>query len=117
MKLFEPNKVGSRVLRHRVVMTSLARMRASEDGLIIAKSTIVSLRDRGYLGVPDLYDDGQVARWKAIANTVHAKGGIVLLQTWHGGWQSHADNEPNHGLPVATSAIANDGVVHTKDGW
>ncbi len=133
--LFEPVLVGSRKLSHRIVMAPLTRMRstvgdlpndlmveyytqrASEGGLIIAESATVSLRGRAYLGAPGIYNNQQASAWRKITAAVHAKGGKIFLQIWHGGRQSHPDNEPNHDLCIAPSAIAGEGAAHTISGW
>ncbi len=133
--LFEPTSVGPNTLAHRVVMAPLTRMRstegdlpndlmveyytqrASEGGLIIAESATVSLRGRAYLGAPGIYSDQQATAWKKITGAVHARGGKIILQIWHGGRQSHPDNEPNNELCVAPSAIAGEGLAHTLRGW
>jgi N-ethylmaleimide reductase len=47
---------------------------------------------------------------------VHAKGGVIFLQLWHVGRQSHVSLTGGV-APLAPSAIAVDDVVFTKDGW
>ncbi len=59
----------------------------------------------------------QAVAWKKVTAAVHAKGGRIFLQIWHGGRQSHPDNEPGKELPVAPSALAGEGAAHTLDGW
>uniref|UniRef100_B0T973 NADH:flavin oxidoreductase/NADH oxidase n=1 Tax=Caulobacter sp. (strain K31) TaxID=366602 RepID=B0T973_CAUSK len=134
-KLFEAVSVGPTQLDHRVVMAPLTRMRsdpgdvpndlmlryydqrASKGGLIIAEAATVSTRGRAYLGAPGIYNDEQVAAWRKITAAVHAKGGKIFLQLWHGGRQSHSDNEPNKEPPIAPSALLVEGYAHTPDGW
>ncbi len=134
-KLFEPIAVGPHVLDHRVVMAPLTRMRsspgdmpndlmveyysqrASAGGLIISEAATVSMRGRAYLGAPGIYSDEQAAAWKKITAAVHAKQGKIFLQIWHGGRQSHPDNEPGNEPTIAPSAIAGDGFAHTLGGW
>ena len=123
LKISSPVRVGPYVLKHRVVMAPLTRMRAdagdvpnelmaryygqraSEGGLIIAEATSVSPRGRAYFGAPGIYSDAQAEGWKRVTRSVHAKGAKIFLQLWHGGRQSHPDNEPGNGTPVAPSAV------------
>jgi N-ethylmaleimide reductase len=133
--LFSPIKIGPLSLSHRVVMAPLTRMRsepgdkpgklmetyyaqrASKGGFIIGEATVVSPDGNGYLGSPGLYSDDQVAGWRAITDTVHAKGGLIFLQLFHAGRQSHVDMQPNGGAPVAPSALDYEGVAYTANGW
>ncbi len=133
--LFSPVKVGSLSLGHRVVLAPLTRMRsaegdlptammvqyyeqrASEGGLLISESAAVSLRGRAYLGAPGIYSDDQIPGWKKITDVVHSKGSKIFMQIWHGGRQSHSDNEPDNAPPVGPSAIVVDAMVHTPQGW
>ena len=134
-KLFDPIEMGPHTLSHRVVMAPLTRMRsspgdmpndlmveyytqrASAGGLIISEAATVSTRGRAYLGAPGIYSDEQATAWKKITEAVHAKRGRIFLQIWHGGRQSHPDNEPGNELTIAPSAIAGDGFAHTPSGW
>lgn len=134
-KLFTPINLGPITLPHRVVMAPLTRLRseqpgdipsdmmaemygqrATDQGLIIAEATTVSILGRGYLGAPGIYTDEQVEGWKKVTNAVHAKGGRIFLQLWHVGRQSHVDMT-NGQTPVAPSAVQYEQVVVTKDGW
>src|SRR4051812_8465593 len=133
--LFSPIKIGPYTLDHRVVMAPLTRMRseagdkpgtlmqtyydqrASKGGLIIGEATVVSPDGNGYLGSPGLYSDEQIAGWRAIVDTVHAKGGRIFLQVFHAGRQSHVDMQPDGGSPVAPSALDYEGVAYTANGW
>ena len=109
-KLFTPIQIGAVALGHRVVMAPLTRsrssqpgdvpsalmkayygQRASEGGLIIGEATTVSPTARGWYGAPGLYADAQVEGWKAVTETVHAKGGKMFAQLWHTGRSSHVD--------------------------
>lgn len=133
--LFSAIKLGSQPLNHRVVMAPLTRMRAgqgdsptdlmatyygqraSKGGLIIAEATVVSPNGRGYLGAPGLYLDSQIDGWKAVVDSVHAKGGKIFLQLWHVGRVSHRDLQPGGVDPVAPSAVPFEGMVFTGTDW
>jgi N-ethylmaleimide reductase len=97
-------------------MAEMYAQRATDQGLIIAEATTVSILGRGYLGAPGIYTDEQVTGWKKVTDAVHVKGGKIFLQLWHVGRQSHV--EMTGGLtPVAPSAVQYEQVVITKDGW
>lgn len=85
-------------------------------GLLIAEATAVMKDTVAFLNGPGIYSDEHVEGWKKVTDAVHAKGGKIFLQIWHGGRASHPDL--NGGVvPVAASALAitND-EVHTAEG-
>src|SRR6201987_1577467 len=123
--LFQPLQVGPYKLAHRVAMAPLTRMRAeresfsprplnaeyygqraTEGGLIIAEASPVLSHGRGNPATPGIYSEAQIAGWRKVTDTVHAKGGIIFLQLWHVGRVSHSSFQPNGALPVAPSAVA-----------
>jgi NADPH2 dehydrogenase len=57
--------------------------RASAPGtLIITEATYISKQDSGYPNAPGIYSEAQIAAWKEIVSTVHAKGSYIFLQLW-----------------------------------
>jgi len=69
-----------------------------------------------FVSEPGIYSEAQVAGWKVVTDAVHAKGGRIVLQLWHGGRACHP--VLNDGaIPVAPSAIpiTND-EIHTPQG-
>lgn len=134
-KLYQPIQIGAIGLAHRIVQAPLTRLRsdqpgdvpsammvkyyaqrASKGGLQIAEATPVSVQGRGYLGAPGIYSDAQVEGWRKVVDAVHAKGGVIFLQLWHVGRQSHVSLTGGSG-PLAPSAVQVDDLVYTKDGW
>jgi N-ethylmaleimide reductase len=134
-KLYKPIQIGAIHLDHRIVQAPLTRLRsdqpgdvpsammikyygqrASKGGLQIAEATPVSVQGRGYLGAPGIYSDEQVAGWRKVTDAVHAKGGVILLQLWHVGRQSHVSITGGV-APLAPSAIPVEDLVFTKEGW
>jgi N-ethylmaleimide reductase len=131
--LFSALQVGALKLPNRILMAPLTRCRADQDhvptplmaeyysqrasaGLIIAEATAVMPGCSAFGADPGVHNDAQVAGWKQVTDTVHAKGGRIVLQLWHGGRACHP--LLNHGaIPVAPSAIpiTND-EVHTPQG-
>ncbi|HVJ40183.1 MAG TPA: alkene reductase [Dongiaceae bacterium] len=134
-KLFSPLKVGRYTLNHRVALAPMTRLRtiqpddipspmmasfygqrASKGGLEIVEGTSISVQARSYYGAASFYHDGQTEGWKAVADAVHAKGGVIFMQLIHGGRQSHV--EMTGGVdPVAPSVVSFEGVAVTKDGF
>lgn len=91
--------------------------RASEGGLIVSEGSYMAEGSNGYLGVPGINADQQIAGWKSITDAVHAKGGHIFLQLWHVGRVSHAEHQADGGAPVAPSAVPFEGLVFTSEGW
>jgi N-ethylmaleimide reductase len=86
-------------------------------GLIIAEATMAIEGNSAFGGrEPGIYSAVQVAAWKKVTSAVHARGGKIVLQIWHGGRACHS--LLNHGAqPVAPSPlrITND-ETHTPEG-
>ena len=133
MKLLSPLTAGALNLPNRVFMAPLTRCRADADhnptplmaeyyaqrasaGLIIAEATMVMEGNSSFWMEPGIYSDAQIKGWKAVTDAVHAKGGQIVLQLWHGGRACHP--LLNGGAqPVAPSAIPITGdEVHTPEG-
>ncbi|KAI9435547.1 hypothetical protein H4582DRAFT_1970321, partial [Lactarius indigo] len=92
--LFQPIRVGTIDLKHRIVMAPLTRYRANKDHvhgelaktyytqrsgvpgtLIITEATFIAPQAGGYPNIP-------VAAWKLITDAVHANGSHIFLQLW-----------------------------------
>jgi N-ethylmaleimide reductase len=132
--LFSPVTLGTLALPNRILMAPLTRCRADAEhvptaliaehyaqrasaGLLIAEATMVIEGNSAFGGrEPGIYSPAQVAGWRRVTEAVHAKGGRIALQLWHGGRACHS--LLNKGLqPVAPSPlpIAND-YTHTPEG-
>ncbi|MGW2403926.1 alkene reductase [Streptomyces sp. NPDC001739] len=73
-------------------------------GLIVAEGSWVSERAIGFVHVPGIYREAQIAGWRRVTDVVHALGGRIVLQLWHTGAASH----PAHlggALPAGPSAV------------
>lgn len=134
-KLFTSLKLGPYTLSHRIVMAPLTRMRtevdfipndlmvehytqrATEGGYIVSEGTVISETGHGYYGAPGIYTDEQVEGWKRVTEAVHAKGGIIFLQLFHVGRQSHTSLQPDNGLPLGASVIEHEDYVYVPEGW
>jgi N-ethylmaleimide reductase len=121
--LWQPVRVGALALPHRLAMAPMTRDRSAPDGsptdlnveyyrqrastaLIITEGTQPSADGQGYMVTPGIYTDEHVAGWARVANAVHEKGGLLVVQLMHVGRISHPDNTPHHRQPVAPSAVA-----------
>ena len=132
MNLFSPLTAGDLELANRVVMAPLTRTRSGDDGvpgaivaehyaqraglgMIITEGVYPTAESRAYPGQPGIVTDAQVEGWRAVADAVHAEGGVIVMQLMHGGRVSHTDIT---GTPriVAPSAIAIEGEVRTPRG-
>ncbi len=131
--LFEPLRVGAMEVPNRMFMAPLTRCRAEEGhvpgalmaeyytqrataGLIIAEATMAMEGNSAFYAEPGIYNEAQVAGWKAVTDAVHGAGGRIFLQIWHGGRACHPLFN-NGAQPVAPSSIAitND-ELHTPEG-
>lgn len=131
MDLFSPVQLGSLDLPNRIVMAPMTRLRAVESiptplmatyyaqrasaGLIITECTMVSPLSNGYMNCPGIYSAEQVKGWQQVTEAVRAKGGKIFLQLWHSGPIAHPALL-NGEMPVAPSAIAPVGTLHTPIG-
>ena len=134
LDLFGPATLGSIALKNRVVMAPLTRSRAPKGtgvpqdlnvtyyaqrataGLIITEATPISAMAHGYILLPGIYTDEQIAGWKKVVDAVHAEGGKIIMQLWHVGRIAHPSLLPNGSLPVAPSAIKPAGQAFTYEG-
>lgn len=132
--LFTPVQLGALSLPNRIVMAPLTRCRAdahhvptelmveyyaqrASAGLIVAEATMAVEGNSAFGGrEPGIYSPAQVAAWKKVTDAVHARGGRIALQLWHGGRACHSLLNGGR-QPVAPSAlrIEND-ETHTPEG-
>ncbi|MDD2793127.1 MAG: alkene reductase [Sediminibacterium sp.] len=132
--LFTPYELSGLTLRNRMVMAPMTRSRSDNPGnvataltatyyeqratagLIITEGTFISKKAVGFINVPGIYSDDQVAGWKLVTDAVHAKGGKIFAQIWHVGRMSHPDLH-NGELPLAPSAINPNAKAFTNNGF
>jgi N-ethylmaleimide reductase len=131
--LFSELRLGALTVPNRIFMAPLTRCRAGTEhlpnalmaeyyaqrasaGLIIAEATMVMAGNSAFWMEPGIYSAAQVEGWKLTTDAVHAAGGRIFLQLWHGGRACHP--LLNGGAqPVSASAIAITGdEVHTPEG-
>ncbi|MBP0047516.1 alkene reductase [Marinobacterium sp. AK62] len=131
--LFASGQFGAVTLKNRVLMAPLTRCRADADhvptpmmaehyaqrasaGLIIAEATMAMEGCSAFWREPGIYSEAQVAGWKKVTDAVHARGGKIFLQIWHGGRACHPLlNDGRDPVAPSAMAITND-EVHTPEG-
>jgi N-ethylmaleimide reductase len=132
-QLFTPVTLGRLQLPNRVLMASMTRRRARENGcatslmahhyaerasagLIIAEASWISPEGVGDTATPGIFRACHVEAWRAVTAAVHAAGGRIALQLSHVGRISHPLVQPGGGHPVAPSSIAAAGQIRTPAG-
>ena len=131
--LFQPLQMGNLTLPNRILMAPLTRSRAEDGhlptslmaeyyaqrasgGLIIAEATMIMVGNSAFWHEPGIYSDAQIEGWQKTTDAVHAAGGRIFLQIWHGGRACHPLLDDGQ-QPVAPSPIAiTDDEVHTPEG-
>jgi len=130
--LFRPLRLGAISLPHRIIMAPLTRMRANSEGvpgalnaeyysqrasaaLIITEATAISVQGRGIPHMPEVHTNAQIEGWRRVVDSVHAKGGRIVLQIVHNGRASHVAYMLDGSLPVGPSAIAIAGKIYMPD--
>lgn len=119
--LFTPYSMAGTPLANRIVMAPMTRSRnpdcianaltaqyyaqRASAGLIVTEGTPVTPSGQGYVGVPGIWSQAQVAGWKLVTDAVHAAGGRIFAQLWHVGRMSHSSLQPAGGAPLSASAV------------
>ena len=131
--LFSPLQLGATSAPNRIFMAPLTRCRAGDEhvptalmaeyyaqrasaGLIVAEATMAMAGNSAFWHEPGIHSAAQVAGWRLTTDAVHAAGGRIFLQIWHGGRACHPLLNDGR-QPVAPSPIAITGdEVHTPQG-
>jgi N-ethylmaleimide reductase len=130
-RLFSPARLGALDLPNRLVMPPMSRNRAGEGGvptplmaeyyaqratagLIVAEASSPNQVGYTYPDIPGVFTESQVDGWRQVTDAVHTEGGRVFLQIEHGGRIGHP--ETSGLIPLAPSAIALPGYIHTPSG-
>jgi N-ethylmaleimide reductase len=131
--LFDPLRIGNMELDNRVIMAPMTRSRADDEGiqppyaatyygqrasagLIITEATNISPMAKGYVRTPGIYTNAQIESWRAVTQTVHARGGKIFMQVFHTGRIALPDFLPGNAQPVAPSAVRAKGQNYTDEG-
>lgn len=142
LQLLSELTIGDQKLKNRVVLAPLTRARCTptEDpydmsntnpndlmaeyyeqrasaGLLITEATAISELGSGWLNAPHIRTPENVQGWKNVVDKVHKKDGIIYLQLWHMGRQSHSSFHPSTNDIVSASDIPiEEGKVKTIEG-
>ena len=131
--LFGPVEVAGMKLANRFVYAPMTRMqspygvptsevaayyarRAPHFGLLITEATYVGHPSSGSSArVPQFYGEAALAGWAAVADEVHAAGGLIVPQLWHLGVQRLEGAPPEPQAPVVSpSGLDLDGTAKGK---
>ncbi|MFE6685304.1 alkene reductase [Streptomyces sp. NPDC057743] len=130
---FDPIDLAGTPLANRIVMAPMTRNRATAEGvptpsmvayytqrasagLIITEATQTEVVGRGYPLTPGLHSAEQIAGWRRVTDSVHAAGGRIFAQLWHGGRIGHPVLLPDGLVPVGPSAVKAAGQGFTQHG-
>lgn len=132
--LLKEYQLGDLKLKNRVVMASLTRARATNQGLvptmvmaeyyaqrasaglILSEGTWVNPQSIGFINVPGIYTQEQVEGWKTVTKAVHDNDGLIFSQLGHIGAGAHPDLQ-NGELPVGPSAVNIQSQSFTPEGF
>ena len=103
-KLFEPIKIGELELKNRIIMAAMVTNFATRDGFVtdrlidyhvniakggcalnVTESSYVSLEGKRIIDGLGAYDDKLILGYRRLTDAVHAVGGKISLQIFHGG--------------------------------
>jgi NADPH2 dehydrogenase len=132
-KLFQPLKIGTMSLQHRLVMAPLTRFRADDQNvplpmvaeyyaqrasvpgtLLITEATFIAPQAAGYPNVPGIWNKDQITAWKTVTDAVHAKGSYIYLQLWALGRVANPD--VLKGMPGGPYAVRSASDIPEKEG-
>eukprot|EP00455_Lapot_gusevi_P053743 TRINITY_DN8461_c0_g1_i1.p1 TRINITY_DN8461_c0_g1~~TRINITY_DN8461_c0_g1_i1.p1 ORF type:complete len:391 (+),score=154.42 TRINITY_DN8461_c0_g1_i1:93-1265(+) len=121
LKMQTPVNLGDLKLKNRVVLSSLTRNRAigtipndylttyysqrASAGLLLTECTLIEPQGTEWPSAPGIWSRRQIAAWKRVTDAVHAAGGSIVCQLYHGGRVVHTLHNCGQ-LPVAPSAVA-----------
>jgi NADPH2 dehydrogenase len=125
-KLFEPFRIGTIELSHRIVMASMTRFRTNKDQVILpfvkdyyaqrastpgtllfSEAAVVSRLAGSITHMPEIWSDTQITAWKPVVDAVHAKGSYMFAQLVGNGRCAFAEERAKDGLDlIGPSAIA-----------
>ena len=130
--LFNPLQVGALTLPNRILLAPLTRTRAGMEhlpndlmaeyysqratgGLLITECTMVMPNTSAFVAEPGIYSQEQIEGWKKTTAAVHAKGGRIYMQIWHGGRAAHPSIN-NGQASISSTAVPIEGEINTPAG-
>lgn len=122
-RLFRSIRVGDVVLAHRIGLSPLTRLRASDDHvplemvteyynqrastpgtLLISEGTFISKADGGIPNVPGIYNERQILAWRQVTDAVHRRGSYIFCQLWVPGRTAMAGFAESEGISIYSSS-------------
>ena len=122
MKVFEPMKINHMELKNRMVVSAMVTNYCTPDGmatekyiayhehkakggwgLIITEDYAVNPTAGGFVKLPGLWEDGQIASHKVLTDRVHAAGAKIAAQIYHAGRETSSAITGEQ--PVGPSAL------------
>lgn len=119
--LFSEYKIKGKTLKNRTVVAPMVMNLCNRDGtcterftayheakakggfgMIITEDFAVMPHSMGFVGVPGLWNDGQIAGFKEFTDRIHKHGSVVIAQIYHCGRQT--TKEISGAQPWAPSA-------------
>ncbi len=124
-KLLEPIKVGSKILRNRIVMPAMENIYNNADGsvsdglidyyreraaggvglIVIQNAHIDTFASRSAYGMLSIATGHMIAGLSKLADAIHQGGAMAVIQLGHGGRQCNPDAIPPHIQHVAPSPV------------
>ena len=106
--LLKPYTYRGLTFKNRMMNAALTRCRGSADGtpgelmakyyasragfgILLSECASCSLRGNAFNHAGSLWKDEQIEGWKKVVDGVHANGGMIFMQIYHGGRQTHPD--------------------------
>lgn len=130
MKAFETFKIGKMELKNRLVVSAMVTNYCNPDGtttekyiayhehkakggwgLIITEDYVIAPKVGGFVNLPGLWDDDQIASHRELTERVHAAGGKIAAQIYHAGRETNSN--VTGGQPVGPSALREPSVQET----
>jgi len=87
----------------------------ASSGFMLTECTAIRADGNCFPGACGIWNDEQVEGWRKVIDAVHAKGGRIYLQIWHGGRAVHPDHIGG-AETISSSAVAINETVHTQNG-
>ena len=128
-KLLAAEKLGSTVLKNRIVLAPMTRCRAignvpnalmatyyqqrSGAGLMVTEGTAPSPNGLGYARIPGIFSKEQIDGWKKTTTAVHSNAGKIFVQLMHTGRISSELNMPKGAQILAPSPVKANGQMWT----
>lgn len=131
--LFDPLKLGTLLLKNRIIMAPMTRGRADDAGvlpemtadyyaqrasagLIVTEAVNITPCSKANDNIPGIFTPAQLDSWKKVTTAVHERDGKIFMQLFHTGRLSLPQLLSEPATPVAPSAIAANWQNYTRNG-